>query len=132
MQLSPSQLTDSALKLVNADKLKTNAGMVLNVFAALLAFNVWYNTHLTTKVMNATITANDVWSHYQAKSIKGMICELVGEITDKEELNDKLASKVKKYENEKEELFNKGKLLEGERDDAKLRLPWVVNSLSYC
>ena len=62
-------------------RIKDKAGLVINVFAALLAFNVWYGGSLSSKVMNNTIKANDIWSFYQAKSIKQTQYELAAAST---------------------------------------------------
>jgi len=51
-------------------KIKDKAGMVINVFALLLAVNVWYGGKLSSTVMNNTIKASDVYNFYQAKSLK--------------------------------------------------------------
>ena len=56
-------------------KIKDKAGMVINVFALLLAVNAWYGGSLSSTVMNNTIKANDVYSFYQAKSIKQSLAE---------------------------------------------------------
>ena len=100
-----AQTADAALNLVTkAELLKNSAGLVLNIFAALLAFNVWYNTRLTSTVMNNTIVANDVWSYYQAKSIKELMCELTAKTTDKEDLSKSLVTRADKFAAEKKEL----------------------------
>jgi hypothetical protein len=48
-------------------KIKDRAGMVISVFALLLAVNAWYGGGLSSKVLNNTIAANNQWSWYQAK-----------------------------------------------------------------
>ena len=77
-------LHDTVLKMVTREKkdgtpeeltakeklIKSKAGLVINIFAALLAFNMWFQGSLNSKVMNTTIQANDIWNFYQAKSIK--------------------------------------------------------------
>ena len=50
-------------------KIKDKAGLVINVFALLLAVNAWYGGTLSSTVLNNTIKANDVWAFYQAKSM---------------------------------------------------------------
>lgn len=144
-------LIDSVMKMVTKDprpnpyengkgpsrsereaKIKDKAGLVINVFAALLAFNVWYGSGLSSKVMNNTIKANDIWVFYQAKSIKQTLAENAAE--DAAARGDhiraaQMRAKVDRYENEPEEgkraLFAQAKALEAERDHAKLKSPWI-------
>ena len=48
-------------------KIKDKAGMVISVFALILAVNSWYGGKLGSTVLNNTISANNVWAFYQAK-----------------------------------------------------------------
>ena len=59
-----------------ATKLKGRASLVINIFAALLAFNTFLNGSLNSTIMNNTIRANDLWNFYQAKSIKQSLAEM--------------------------------------------------------
>lgn len=146
-------LLDSALNLINKQpkdpdapkppagsrsereaKIKDKAGLVINVFAALLAFNVWYGSGLSSKVMNNTIKANDLWSFYQAKSIKQTLAEYAQEAAERAGDNKRAAQlqkKIDRYESDpekgegKQQLFAKAKALEAERDHAKLQSPWI-------
>jgi hypothetical protein len=113
-------------------KIKDKAGLVINVFALLLAVNTWYGGKLSSTVLNNTIKANDTYAFYQAKSLKQTLAE--NALYDAERLGDKaraekLAEKIDRYENEpkegKKDLLAKAKTLEAERDDAKLRSPWI-------
>ena len=109
-------------------RIKDKAGLVINVFAALLAFNVWYGGSLSSKVMNNTIKANDIWSFYQAKSIKQTQYELAAASTSNIVLAEKFEAKAKSYdlgEEGKPALFAKAKALEEERDYAKKKSPWI-------
>jgi len=68
-------MVDSALKMVTKEpkgnqtpsrseketKIKNRAGLVINIFAALLAFNAWYGGGLSSTILNNTIKANDIW-----------------------------------------------------------------------
>ena len=56
-------------------RIKDKAGMVISVFALILAVNSWYGGKLSSTTLNNTIAANDVWSFYEAKSIKQMLAE---------------------------------------------------------
>jgi hypothetical protein len=113
-------------------KIKDKAGMVINIFALLLAVNAWYGGKLGSTVLNNTIKANDTYSFYQAKSIKQSLAEQ--NLYEAQHNGDKaraadMAAKIEKYENEpkegKRDLMAKAKLLETERDDAKTRSPWI-------
>ena len=113
-------------------RIKDKAGMVINVFALLLAVNAWYGGKLGSTVLNNTIKANDTYSFYQAKSIKQSLAEQ--NLYEAQHNGDKaraadMAAKIDRYENEpkegKKDLLAKAKALEAERDDAKMRSPWI-------
>lgn len=112
-------------------KIKDKAGMVINVFALLLAVNAWYGGRLSSTVMNNTISANDVYSFYQAKAIKSTQYEIAAEETTNPALKAKYLANVDRYESDpatgegKKELLAKAKKLEVERDVAKKRSPWI-------
>jgi hypothetical protein len=115
-------------------KLKDKAGMVISVFALILAVNSWYGGKLSSITLNNTIAANDVWSFYEAKSIKQTLAEQSLDDAiyrkDKEKIA-KLEAKIARYESEpatgegKKELMAKAKKLEAERDQAKTQSPWI-------
>jgi len=115
-------------------KLKDKAGMVISVFALLLAVNAWYGGTLSSLTLGNTIKANNVWAFYQAKSIKQTLAEQsLDDATyrnDKEKMA-KLQAKIDRYESDpktgegKKELFEKARVLEAERDEAKKRSPWI-------
>lgn len=113
-------------------KIKDKAGMVINVFALLLAVNAWYGGNLSSKVLNNTIAANDTYAFYQAKALKQTMAENAlydaQRIGDKQRI-DELKAKIDRYENEpkdgKKDLLIKVHKLEHERDEAKLRSPWI-------
>jgi hypothetical protein len=111
--------------------IKSKAGLVINIFAALLAFNMWFQGSLNSKVMNNTIQANDLWVFYQAKSIKQTSYELAAQEANARGDN-KLAEhhhlKALSYDQGAEgkpELFKQAKQLEADRDHYKKQLPWV-------
>jgi hypothetical protein len=113
-------------------KIKDKAGMVINVFALLLAVNAWYGGKLGSTVLNNTIKANDTYSFYQAKAIKQSLAEQ--NLYEAQHNGDKaraeeMKAKIDRYENEpkegKKDLLAKAKALEAERDEAKLRSPWI-------
>jgi hypothetical protein len=113
-------------------RIKDKAGMVINVFALLLAINAWYGGKLSSTVLNNTIKANDTYAFYQAKSIKQSLAEQ--NLYEAEHNGDRaraadMVAKIDRYENEpkegKKDLLIKAKALETERDDAKTRSPWI-------
>lgn len=108
--------------------IKSKAGLVINIFAALLAFNMWLQGSLNSKVMNNTIQANDLWVFYQAKSIKQTAYELAAsQATDPAKV-EKFTAKAKSYDEGPEgkpALFEQAKKLEADRDHYKKQLPWI-------
>jgi len=133
-------VTDSVMKLLRKNeekgepsaeqgsKIKSKAGLVINIFAALLAFNMWFQGSLNSKVMNNTIQANDLWNFYQAKSIKQTSYELAAQQTLDPAKAKKWAEKAASYEEGpegKKALLEQAKALEAQRDHYKLQLPWI-------
>lgn len=135
-------LHDTVLKMVTREKkdstpeelsakeklIKSKAGLVINIFAALLAFNMWFQGSLNSKVMNNTIQANDIWNFYQAKSIKQTQYELAAQLTNNAQQAEKFTKKAKSYDDGEEgkpALMAKAKQLEADRDHYKLQLPWI-------
>ena len=115
-------------------KLKDKAGMVISVFALILAINSWYGGKLSSTTLNNTIAANDVWQFYEAKSIKQTLAEqsLDDAIYRKDaEKIEQLKAKIARYESDpatgegKVELMAKAKKLEADRDYAKKQSPWI-------
>ena len=105
-------------------KIKDKAGLVINVFALCLAVNAWYGGKLSSTVLNNTISANNQWAWYQAKNVRGVIYEtaaLQATGANKEAL---LAEKAR-MDADKKEIAEKAKKLEADRDEAKLRSPWI-------
>jgi len=62
-------------------KLKDKAGMVISVFALLLAVNAWYGGKLSSTVLNSTLGANNTWAQYQAKAGRGVSYEIAAKTT---------------------------------------------------
>ena len=115
-------------------KIKDKAGMVISVFALILAVNSWYGGKLSSLTLNNTIAANDVWSFYEAKSIKQILAQQ--SLDDAIERGqtakaEKLQAQIARYESEpetgdgKKELMAKARKLEAERDQAKKQSPWI-------
>jgi len=113
-------------------KIKSRAGLVINIFAALLAANTFINNGLNSTIMNNTIKANDLWNFYQAKSVKQTMYELAAAEMKDTALVQKFLAKAASYESDpatgegKKELFAEAKKLEAERDLAKKKTPWIA------
>lgn len=108
--------------------IKSKAGLVINIFAALLAFTMWFQGSLNSKVMTNTIQANDLWVFYQAKSIKQTQYELAAQQTNDTSKAAKFTAKAKTYDEGPESkpiLFKEAKQLEADRDHYKQQLPWI-------
>ena len=116
-------------------KIKDKAGLVINVFALLLAVNTFIGGGLSSTIMNNTIKANDLWNFYQAKSIKQTEYQLASEQTNDPIKAKKWADKAASYEEGEEgkpAIFTKAKKLEADRDLAKKKSPWIsYASTSY-
>ena len=109
-------------------KIKDKAGLVINIFALLLAVNTYIGGNLSSTIMNNTIKANDIWNFYQAKSIKQTQYLVASEQTNDPVKAKAWSEKAKSYEDGdegKQALFNKAKKLEEERDFAKKKSPWI-------
>ena len=112
-------------------KIKDKAGMVINVFALLLALNAWYGGKLSSTVLNNTIAANDTYAFYQAKSLKQALSEQ--NLYEAQHNGDKaraeeMKKKIEDYENGpegKKTLLAKAKKMEADRDEAKKSSPWI-------
>jgi hypothetical protein len=106
-------------------KIKDKAGLVINVFALLLALNSWYGGKLSSTVMNNTISANNAWAHYQAKNGRGVSYEIASLQVADPKLKSQFKSEKERMDADKLEIAEKAKKLEAERDEAKLRSPWI-------
>jgi hypothetical protein len=118
-------------------QIKDKAGWVITVLAALLAVNTYVSNGLSSKVLTNTIAANNMYSFYQAKSIKQTLAEqsLDDAVVRKETAKiEKLEAKIARYESDpktgegKKELLEKARALEAERDVARKHGPWLTFS----
>jgi len=118
-------------------KIKDKAGWVITVLALMLAINTYIANGFSGKVLTNTIAANNMYSFYQAKSIKQTLAEqsLDDAIARKETAKaEKLQAKIERYESDpktgegKKELLEKARKLEADRDDARRHSPWLTFS----
>ena len=105
-------------------RIKSRAGLVINLFALFLALNAWYGGKLSTTVLNNTISANNQWSWYQAKNVRGVIYE-TSALTSSQQDAEKLLAEAARMNTEKKEIAEVALKIEQERDDAKRRTPWI-------
>lgn len=106
-------------------RIKDKAGLVINVFALLLAINSWYGGKLSSSIMNNTIAANNQWAWYQAKNVRGVIYETAAMDTSDPDKKEKFESEKTRMDADKKEIAERAKKLEADRDEAKLRSPWI-------
>jgi hypothetical protein len=106
-------------------KIKDKAGLVINIFALLLAVNSWYGGKLGSTVLNNTISANNQWSWYQAKNIREVLYTTSAMDARLPENKAKFEAEAKRMNDDKKEIMAKAQKLEAERDEAKLRSPWI-------
>ena len=137
-------LHDSILKLINKEpkdpdapkppagsrsereaRIKDKAGMVISVFALLLAVNAWYGGKLSSTVLNNTLGANNKWAHYQAKNGRGVSYEIAALTTNDRELKAKFQSEKERMDADKKEIMEQAREMERVRDEAKKGSPWI-------
>jgi hypothetical protein len=118
-------------------QIKDKAGWVITVLALMLAINTYISNGISGKVLSNTIAANNMYSFYQAKSIKQTLAEqsLDDAITRKDTAKaEKLQAKIDRYETDpttgegKKELLAKARQLEADRDQARKHSPWLTFS----
>lgn len=106
-------------------KIKDKAGLVINIFALLLAVNSWYGGKLSSTVLNNTISANNQWSWYQAKNVRSVLYDTAALQATNPQIKVKFEAERDRMEADKKEIAEKAKKLEADRDDAKKRSPWI-------
>ena len=92
---------------------KAWAAITISVFALLLAINGYFGGSNSSRVLNKTIEANNLWAWYQAKNIRSVIYEEAGK-----------AEKAARQKADMEEISEKARKAEADRDAAKNRSPW--------
>ena len=127
--------------------MKDLSSVTVSIFAAMLTICVLIGNGNSSRVLNSTITINDLWGFYQAKSIKQTIAEQSrNQIADNLAINGasmsvqirdrmqrqitELDADIARYESDpctnegKRELMAQARRLEYERTVAKQRSPW--------
>jgi len=106
-------------------QIKDRAGMVISVFALLLAVNAWYGGKLSSTVLNNTLGANNAWAQYQAKVSRGVSYELAAKTTDDKKLKAEFMSEKVRMDLDKADIAARARVMEHERDEAKKSSPWI-------
>ncbi len=106
-------------------KIKDRAGMVISVFALLLAVNAWYGGKLSSTVLNNTLGANNTWAQYQAKASRGVTYEIAAKTATDPKLKTEFQAEKERMDADKKELAVKAKELEAVREEAKKSSPWI-------
>ncbi len=137
-------LHDSILKLINKEpkdesapkpaagsrsereaKIKDKAGMVISVFALLLAVNAWYGGKLSSTVLNNTLGANNKWAQYQAKNGRGVSYEIAAKTTSDPKLKAEFQAEKDRMDADKKEIMAEARAMEATREEAKKGSPWI-------
>jgi hypothetical protein len=105
--------------------LKDKAGMVISIFALLLAVNSWYGGKLSSTVLNNTLGANNKWAQYQAKNGRGVSYEIASLTTADPKLKEKFAAEKVRMDEDKKEIAAEARAMEAEREHAKKSSPWI-------
>lgn len=106
-------------------KIKDKAGMVISVFALLLAVNAWYGGKLSSTVLNNTLGANNAWSQYQAKNNRLVSFEIASKTTTDPKLRAEFKAEAERMNADKKEIAITAKAMEAEREVAKKSSPWI-------
>ena len=106
-------------------KIKDKAGMVISVFALLLAVNAWYGGKLSSTVLNNTLGANNTWAQYQAKAGRGVSYEIAAKTTNDPKLKAEFMSEKERMDSDKKEIAEKARAMEAAREEAKKSSPWI-------
>ena len=106
-------------------KIKDKAGLVINLFALLLAVNTWYGGKLSSTILNNTISANNQWSWYQAKNVRSVLYETAAAQAIDNQIKIQFNAERARMEDDKKEIAERARVLEHDRDEAKKRSPWI-------
>ena len=106
-------------------KLKDKAGMVISIFALLLAVNAWYGGKLGSTVLNNTLGANNKWAQYQAKAGRGVSYEIAAKTATDPKLKAEFMAEKERMDNDKKAIADEAKAMEHERELAKKSSPWI-------
>ena len=106
-------------------KIKDRAGMVISIFALLLAVNSWYGGKLSSTILNNTLGANNTWAQYQAKNNRLVSYEIASKTTNDPKLKAEFKSESERMNSDKKELAVVAREMEHVREEAKKGSPWI-------
>jgi hypothetical protein len=106
-------------------KLKDKAGMVISVFALLLAVNAWYGGKLSSTVLNNTLGANNLWAQYQAKNNRLVSYEIAAKTVNDPALKKEFKAEAGRMDADKKEIAVEARKMEAAREEAKKSSPWI-------
>ena len=106
-------------------KIKDKAGMVISIFALLLAVNAWYGGKLSSTVLNNTLGANNKWAQYQAKASRGVSYEIAAKTTNDSKLKAEFTAEKERMDSDKKAIADEARVMEHEREVAKKSSPWI-------
>lgn len=106
-------------------KIKDRAGMVISIFALLLAVNSWYGGKLSSTILNNTLGANNTWAQYQAKNNRLVSYEIASKTTNDPKLKAEFKSESERMNADKKELAVVAREMERVREEAKKGSPWI-------
>jgi hypothetical protein len=107
-------------------QIKDRAGFVIVILAAVLAINTMIGGQNSSKTMNNTIAANNQWAWYQAKNMRQVLYETAAVESKIPENKAKFEAEAARMKADKEEIMDKAKALEAERDAARQKSPWFT------
>jgi hypothetical protein len=122
------------------EQTKERTGWIITFLAAFLAITSLLDGGNSSQILDNTIEANNVWSFYQAKSIKQSLTELSYDnaVRNGDKRKAKIMkAKIERYESEpssgegKKELMAKARAIEAERAVAELKSPWYTYSNAF-
>jgi hypothetical protein len=122
------------------EQTKERTGWIITFLAAFLAITSLLDGGNSAQILDNTIQANNVWSFYQAKSIKQSLAEISYDNAVRAGDRKKaevMKAKMERYESEpstgegKKELMAKARAIEAERAVAELRSPWYTYSNAF-
>jgi len=105
--------------------IKDRAGMVISIFALLLAVNAWHGGKLGSTVLNNTLGANNAWAQYQAKAGRGVSYEIAAKTTTNPKIKAEFQAEKDRMDLDKKAIAADARAMEYERDEAKKSSPWI-------
>jgi hypothetical protein len=106
-------------------RIKDKAGMVISIFALLLAVNAWYGGKLSGTVLNNTLGANNKWAQYQAKAGRGVSYEIAAKTATDSKLKAEFIAEKERMDSDKKTIADEARVMERDRDEAKKSSPWI-------